>query len=254
MKKTSAFTLIELLVAISIISLLSSVVFASVQETQAKARDTNKKVAVSEVQKALQSYQLDKADIPGVVGTKYQEGTPAYDEVMGELVTYGYLVEVPKSPTGDSYSYVKSSPNSKGKSRGIFQAELENYENNSDNKCEVGSLYNIFYEAGNYLSFYEKQNGGFYTWYISNYNNENDFWTSASTMWCNVGEYVSSCPAASNFEIEKNNGVCEISIQNFQEVDQIVDCADYDDVFYFAYLSQEYEVCDDSNAYCACVI
>ena len=54
--KTSGFTLIELLVVISIISLLASVVLASLNSARAKARDVRRISDLKEVQKALVFY------------------------------------------------------------------------------------------------------------------------------------------------------------------------------------------------------
>ena len=50
------FTLIELLVVISIISLLSSVVMASVNSARVKARDAKRKAELQEIVKALELY------------------------------------------------------------------------------------------------------------------------------------------------------------------------------------------------------
>ena len=58
------FTLIELLVVISIISLLSSVVFSSLSDARVKARDVVRKSDFSEIQKALELYHLDHGGYP----------------------------------------------------------------------------------------------------------------------------------------------------------------------------------------------
>ncbi len=58
-KLNRGFTLIELLVVISIISLLSSIVIASVSEARASARDAERIAAVKQIQNALELYALD---------------------------------------------------------------------------------------------------------------------------------------------------------------------------------------------------
>ena len=55
-KSSKGFTLIELLVVISIISLLSSVVFASVNSARMKARDVKRKADLKEISTALELY------------------------------------------------------------------------------------------------------------------------------------------------------------------------------------------------------
>lgn len=56
MKKTDGFTLVELLVVISIISLLSSVVVASVNSARAKARDARRVSDLRQIVTALEFY------------------------------------------------------------------------------------------------------------------------------------------------------------------------------------------------------
>lgn len=55
-KPSHGFTLVELLVVISIISLLSSVVFASVNSARGKARDAARRAAVRQVKTAIEFY------------------------------------------------------------------------------------------------------------------------------------------------------------------------------------------------------
>ncbi len=59
MKGNRGFTLIELLVVISIISLLSSVILASLSSARARARDAQRMSNLHEIQTALQLYAAD---------------------------------------------------------------------------------------------------------------------------------------------------------------------------------------------------
>lgn len=64
MKKSLGFTLIELLVVISIISLLSSVVLVTIQDSRNKAKATAYNSYMKEVQKALELYRLENKQYP----------------------------------------------------------------------------------------------------------------------------------------------------------------------------------------------
>ena len=63
------FTLIELLVVISIIGLLSSVVFASLNTTRIKARDAKRKADLHSLETAIQLYYEDKGTFPDTANT-----------------------------------------------------------------------------------------------------------------------------------------------------------------------------------------
>jgi prepilin-type N-terminal cleavage/methylation domain-containing protein len=67
--KDSGFTLIELLVVISIISLLSTIVLAVVQDGRIKAKNTAKNNLVMEYIKALELYRNDTGVYPSHPGT-----------------------------------------------------------------------------------------------------------------------------------------------------------------------------------------
>lgn len=56
MKSNKAFTLIELLVVISIVSLLSSIVFSSLSNQRAKVRDARRFTELIQIRKALDLY------------------------------------------------------------------------------------------------------------------------------------------------------------------------------------------------------
>ncbi len=64
LSKKKGFTLIELLVVVSIISLLSSIVFASLNSARSKARDARRKEDVLQIRNALELYYNDNGSYP----------------------------------------------------------------------------------------------------------------------------------------------------------------------------------------------
>lgn len=98
--KKKAFTLIELLVVISIISLLSSVVFASVGSARVKARDLKRKTDIDAIVKALYLYYDKTGTRPtmsyaGNCGTKIT-GT---DALSVALTSGGFISSIPTIPS-----------------------------------------------------------------------------------------------------------------------------------------------------------
>lgn len=130
----TGFTLVELLVVISIISLLSSVVFASVNSARAKARDARKQADFKAMSTALQLF-FDKTGrmpannwcAPGVfcagAGNWGACENTGYNASMQEVVDAGFLAVIPKSPGGSPYCwYNYGGGNGVG---GILKTDLE---------------------------------------------------------------------------------------------------------------------------------
>lgn len=63
-KNNRGFTLIELLVVISVISLLSSIVFSALSNARAKARDAQRVSEVKQIQNALELYRAQNGGFP----------------------------------------------------------------------------------------------------------------------------------------------------------------------------------------------
>ena len=86
MKASKAFTLIELLVVISIISLLSSIVLASLSEARMKARDARRMSTLDQIQIALELYASENG---GNYPTRFLRSPVAANEV-GDPIRCGY--------------------------------------------------------------------------------------------------------------------------------------------------------------------
>lgn len=85
LKPNKGFTLIELLVVIAIISILASVVLASLNSAREKARDAKRISDVKQLQLALELYFDDNSGYPTDIDA---------------LATDGYLPVIPTPPTG----------------------------------------------------------------------------------------------------------------------------------------------------------
>jgi len=102
-RKNVGFTLIEILVVVSIISLLSSVVFASISSVRATARDTQRYSDLTQLKFALELYREVKGWYPVTLvgGTPIKDRNPNY--AGGEFYSVCYYAQQP-SPKGTSGS------------------------------------------------------------------------------------------------------------------------------------------------------
>lgn len=104
LKNNKGFTLIELLVVVAIISLLSSIVFASLNSARAKARDARRKSDLHQVQNALALYYTTPGVYP--VGTSFSTWGTDWSGIVGgntinlynALVGGAYIGSLPKDP------------------------------------------------------------------------------------------------------------------------------------------------------------
>ena len=115
-----AFTLIELLVVISIITMLSSIVFSSLNNSRARARDTQRISDMKTYHNALQIFQLQEGAIP-VRGNTYIGsscwgcGGSANSLAFDQIISNEILNTFPKDPlyfngnNGTGYVYRNSS-------------------------------------------------------------------------------------------------------------------------------------------------
>ncbi|OHA80099.1 MAG: hypothetical protein A2675_01170 [Candidatus Yonathbacteria bacterium RIFCSPHIGHO2_01_FULL_51_10] len=145
LRRPNGFTLIELLVVISIISLLSSVVLASLSQARAKARDVVRIRDLGEIQKALE-LSFDKYGYyPIKNGTSVQAalsttGNTNWTTLGNGLKTDGFMAKLSVDPTnnggimtsstGYAYRYQVSAD---GKSYDL----IARFETENSLRCEI---------------------------------------------------------------------------------------------------------------------
>ncbi len=119
-KNIKGFTLIELLVVVAIISLLSSIVFASLNSARAKARDSKKIQEFRQLVTAFNLY-LDKYGRLPNEGTNILTNAFAdnFNSAVTQLKTEGFLSGVPTSTAiggidYSGYNYYNYGPGSTG--------------------------------------------------------------------------------------------------------------------------------------------
>src|SRR3989344_4098597 len=105
MFKRAGFTLIELLVVIAIISLLSRIIFASVDGARAKARDVRRIADIRSLQLALELYYDKKGYYPVFTSTATRCNTNSPTNSLAALASEGILAAIPIDPIN------RSSPN-----------------------------------------------------------------------------------------------------------------------------------------------
>ncbi len=98
------FTLIELLVVISIISALSSIVFASLQEARVSARDAKRLSDIKQIMTALELYYDQNGFYP-LCSANNVCSTNGYAGPMSTLPITAYLSVIPNDPVNTSTLY-----------------------------------------------------------------------------------------------------------------------------------------------------
>lgn len=112
MNKTKGFTLIELLVVISIIAVLSSTVYASLNSARAKARDAKRISEVRQLKTALELYATsNNLSYPAVGSNNTEQSVSALQAVMAP-----FMSRVPTEPltAPGNYLYIRQGTNSYG--------------------------------------------------------------------------------------------------------------------------------------------
>lgn len=164
MKNSRGFTLIELLVVISIISVLSSVVLASLNTARTKSRDVRRLSDIRQIRNALELYRNDNGAYPLSGGAYAPNGawTNSNDSSWNTLATalLPYIKVLPQDPKqtpsdttavpwpgGGFYSYSYFSTNNLNCTGGqfyhiAFKPEIMVIQSPGNKMCD-GSTYNI---------------------------------------------------------------------------------------------------------------
>jgi len=128
--KTKGFSLIELLVVMAIVGILAGIVYTNLSAAQASARDESRKVALKEVQLALEFYKAQNGRYPAAgCGATSTTATNCYPYIEG--LTPDFIPELPRDPNGQSYRY---RTNTNG--TGYKLSTLGNVERNLIQSCE----------------------------------------------------------------------------------------------------------------------
>lgn len=134
-----AFTLIEILIVLSIVSLLSSIVFTSLSNAREKAQDVKMRSEAKQVRTSIEQYRQDMGFVPApdgqyVLGTMVSEDTDEYRSAMQKLVPE-YLTSIPTSHIADQpYRYLVSLDGQEA----VFAVELNNSDASGNfNSCDI---------------------------------------------------------------------------------------------------------------------
>ncbi|MFA7216875.1 MAG: prepilin-type N-terminal cleavage/methylation domain-containing protein [Candidatus Paceibacterota bacterium] len=133
------FTLIELLVVISIISLLSSIVLASLNTARIKARDAKRMQDLRQIRTALELYYDDNGKYPVISGWVYSTNWGALQTALTP-----YMKKMPVDPknTGlgpwnedSGYTYAYGNNTASYPNEYDLVAQFEDHSN--PNRCEL---------------------------------------------------------------------------------------------------------------------
>lgn len=104
-KYKKGFTLIELLVVISIVSLLSSIVLASLKSARSKARDAERVSEITQLRKALELYYLTTGQYPSTPLGWHNSADDDWNTATNPLyalVTSGLISRLPEDPINNN--------------------------------------------------------------------------------------------------------------------------------------------------------
>lgn len=134
------FTLIELLVVISIIGILSALLMSNFTSIRERARDTQRKSDLKQIQKALEMYKNSQTVL------QYPQ-TNDWDTMRDALVNGNYMKKIPDDPVNTSplvYTYI--SPVETDTLRYTLKACLENASDKDgvdDVTCTSGKKFEL---------------------------------------------------------------------------------------------------------------
>jgi general secretion pathway protein G len=105
LNKTAGFTLVELMVAISIIGILSAIVYANFGEARKASRDDVRKTSLKELQLAIEFYKAQNDEYPAAgcsasAGTYAEASATCIDYITG--LTPDYIPALPRDPNSEN--------------------------------------------------------------------------------------------------------------------------------------------------------
>lgn len=128
--KQQGFTIIELLVVIVIIGILVALLLPNLFSAQQRARDTERKNDLKTIQQQAEAYYSDNN---------------FYPDDMAELVTDGYIDELPEDPQAPTRTYTYAAENDAGAACTTLAEDCVRYtltanlENENDPETPDGS-------------------------------------------------------------------------------------------------------------------
>jgi general secretion pathway protein G len=110
-KRDRGFTLIELLIVIAIVGVLSALLMANFIGVRQRARDSQRKADVRQIQSALELYRSDNSSYPSASNlNNCSSGCTGSSSCFGNSPTCNtiYLNRVPVDPLGGTWVYTYS--------------------------------------------------------------------------------------------------------------------------------------------------
>ena len=189
----SGFTLMELLISVAIISLLSSVVLASISGARASARDAQRIQQVNQIQQALEMFYNDNGHYPKIKHVLTEESNDPepncghngrWCELENKLSPY--IDNLPKDePRDDTYYYMYySSPGDNYQTYGVG-AKLEN--NDDQAATDDGGFYPSSKNTDGF-QFTAYEVGSMVSYCMSKYNGNDADWFWKRGTWSQVCE------------------------------------------------------------------
>ena len=143
--KRKGFTLIELLVVIAIIGLLSTLAVVSLNGARGKARDAAKQSDLNAIATAMELYNVEEGEYPGLsttCGVNILADSDNNDLCYGQIVSTTVSVVLQSIPEPPDVGAVGSDDNYKGFSDGNNFCISAMLENDTDFfKCTNGSCF-----------------------------------------------------------------------------------------------------------------
>ncbi len=149
------FTLIELLVVVAIISLLSSVILATINDARESARDARRTTELRNFRLALEQYKSDHGCYPMDIPNTDDHSFRYWEKICSDCTPWledklsDYLSQIPEDPLNDDEHYYVYDPvhvcepdypyNSIDTAAAvIFASKMESSDGNVDEVCPGG--------------------------------------------------------------------------------------------------------------------